>query len=322
MLATTTTPPAGPGFVVEPKWDGCRAILTVHNGTLTIRSRNGHDVTDCYPDLGTVPSQLLDRSVVLDAEIVALNADGACCFQTLQRRMNVHRPSTSTVAAVPLYLVVFDVMWLDGSDLTGRPLHKRRALLETLIGEPGRWQLMRRFDEGLTDELLEACAATGMEGVMVKASTGVYRPGTRSKDWIKVKVRRRRLAVVGGKSLRHTGTGSLAVGGYLDGDLRYIGQVGISLPRRTAEQLERFLRTINQDHSPFTDLVDGDTRYVEPHVVVEVEYAEVTSAGTLRQPVLVGVRPDVVAETVELGGDFAVVKRRRGMIKANAGQRL
>lgn len=321
MLATTATPPAGLGYVVEPKWDGCRAIITVHDGTLAIRSRNGHDVTDCYPDLGAIPSVLLDRSVVLDAEIIALNADGACCFQTLQRRMNVHRPSTSTVATIPLYMVVFDVMWLDGTDLTSRPLHERRANLETLMVDSGRWQLMRRFDEGLTDDLLEACAATGMEGVMVKAPAGIYRPGARSKDWIKVKFRRRRLVVVGGTSLRHTGTGSLAVGGYLDGELRYVGQVGISLPRRTAEQLERFLRTIPQDGSPFVDLVDGDTRYVEPHVVVEVEYAEVTAAGTLRQPVLIGVRPDVGADTVELGAEFGIVTRR-GMIKANAGQRL
>jgi bifunctional non-homologous end joining protein LigD len=180
---------------------------------------------------------------------------------------------------------------------------------------------MRRFDEGLSAELLEACAAAGMEGLMVKDPASIYRPGARSKDWVKVKFRRRRFAVVGGTSLRHTGTGSLAVGAYLDGELRYIGQVGISLPRRIAEQLERFLHTIPQGHSPFTDLIDGDTRYVEPHVVVEVEYAEVTAAGTLRQPVLVGVRPDVSPETVELGVEFGRINGR-GMVKANAGQRL
>src|SRR5687768_1981829 len=182
MLLATGNPPRG-AVVVEPKWDGARSIVTVHDGRVTIHSRNGRDVTDCYPELLTVPPSLAGRSAVLDSEIVAFDATGRCNFQRMQRRMNVHRPSTATVKTTPVVLVVFDLLWLDGDDLTRRPLSARRQLLETLGLTGAHWQLTTRLADRVDNGLREVCQAIGIEGLVVKGD-GPYKPGERSRDWV------------------------------------------------------------------------------------------------------------------------------------------
>ena len=321
MLLATGNPPRG-DVVVEPKWDGARSVVTVHEGRITIHSRNGHDVTDCYPELSVVPPALGARSAVLDTEIVAFDATGRCDFQRMQRRMNVHRPSRATVAAVPVVLVVFDVMWLDGVDLTRRPLSARRELLETFGLSGSHWQLTSRLAHGLDLEIREVCQSIGIEGLVVKGD-GPYRPGERSRDWVKVKFRRSLLAVIGGSLNEKSRYGSLAVGAFHHGVFRYIGQVGNSLSRDHSAQLERFLGTIGQADSPFSDLVGPAMSFVDPLVVVEVTYTEVTSAGTLRQPVMVRVRPDVIAHMVVVPEELGTaLDRRPGRVHVAAGQRL
>jgi bifunctional non-homologous end joining protein LigD len=319
MLLSSGAPPKA-AVVVEPKWDGARSLVTVHDGRVTIHSRRGHDVTDCYPELLTLAPQLAKRSAVIDTEIVAFDAEGRCNFQRMQQRMNVHRPSARAVADVPVVLVGFDLLWLDGEDLTGHPLSARRERLESL-GMSGHWQLTTRLADRLDVDLQDACASIGIEGLVVKAD-GPYRPGTRSRDWVKVKFRRTIVAVIGGQLTEKSRYGSLAVGVFHGGAFRYLGQVGNSLTRAHADQLERFLTTIEEAHSPFTDLVDPPMTFVDPVVAVEIEYTEVTAAGTLRQPVLVRVRPDVMAHTVTPPPDIASALDRRGRVRVAAGQRL
>jgi bifunctional non-homologous end joining protein LigD len=227
MLLATGHPPRG-AVVVEPKWDGARSIVTIHDGRVGIHSRNGHDVTDCYPELLTVPPALAGRSAVLDTEIVAFDSTGRCDFQRIQQRMNVRRPSRATVESTAVVLVVFDVMWLDGEDLTRRPLSARRELLETFGLRGSHWQLTTRLADRLDLDLREACEAIGIEGLVVKGD-GPYRPGERSRDWVKVKFRRTLLAVIGGDLKEKSRYGSLAVGALHRGAFRYVGQVGNSL---------------------------------------------------------------------------------------------
>jgi bifunctional non-homologous end joining protein LigD len=220
---------------------------------VTIHSRNGHDVTDCYPELLTIPAGLAGRSAVLDTEIVSFDETGRCDFQWMQRRMNVHRPSRATVAATAVVLVVFDVMWLDGDDLTRRPLSARRELLETFGFRGSHWQLTTRLGDSLDLDLREACRAIGIEGLVVKGD-GPYRPGERSRDWVKVKFRRTLLAVIGGDLKEKSRYGSLAVGAFHRGAFRYIGQIGNSLTHAHSDALERCLGTLEQGESPFVDL--------------------------------------------------------------------
>jgi bifunctional non-homologous end joining protein LigD len=321
MLATLDAPwPRG--AVIEPKWDGVRSIVTVRaDGAVTIRSRHGKDVTSSYPELHAVPRELAGRAAVFDGEVIAVDDAGRCSFQRLQRRMNVARPSRALRSATTVYFVVFDLLWLDGHSLVSAPLSERRAELGALFVSPsGAWQITNRLSGPVTDELLDRARAAGLEGLILKRD-GPYRPGTRSKDWVKVKFRRTHFAVVGGRA---TDSRSLAIGVYADGALRYVGQVGLAMPRSQADQLDAFLERIRQPDSPFADLASGaPVTFVDPHVVVEVSYVEVTAAGTLRQPVLEAVRPDVAAATVEADAEMAaVLSTRTAPVPMRSNQRL
>jgi bifunctional non-homologous end joining protein LigD len=321
MLLSTGNPPTGASVVVEPKFDGVRSVVTLHDGRLTILSRRSHDVTECYPELAELPARLIGRSAVFDGEIIAVNDRGLCDFQRLQRRMNRRNPSAAHLADTPVYFVVFDLLWLDGVDLSSRPLSERRRTLEVLLDEPGRWQVVKRL-EGAPSELMDTLAEIGLEGLVVKAD-GPYRPGQRHRDWVKLKCRKKTTAVIGGiAKLRSPRIGALAVGAYHDDRLHYIGQVGLSLPHGQADQLERFLKRIRTSESPFHDLASKDVTFVDPHVVVEISYSEVTEAGTLRQPVLIAVRPDVMAHTVTLDSNLAHIARRNELVKLGARQAL
>ena len=163
MLAGTAPLRGGP-IVMEPKLDGSRLIATVHLGQLALHTRSGADATSRYPELSALPPGLGERSVVLDGEVVACTPDGQSSFQLLQARMHVARPSPALVARVPVVFAAFDCLWLDGRDLTGRPLRERRAVLEELaLG--GRWQLVPRLDLPAGPELQAICVAANLEGV-------------------------------------------------------------------------------------------------------------------------------------------------------------
>ncbi|CAN5496276.1 ATP-dependent DNA ligase [soil metagenome] len=320
MLATLDAPWPRDA-VIEPKWDGLRSIFAVQrDATVTIRSRHGKDVSSSYPELHSLPDELVGREAVLDGEVIALDDAGRSSFQRIQRRMNVTRPSAALRSATPVYFVVFDLLWLDGRSTISAPLSQRRSLLEDLFASPaGAWQITNRLLGPVTDELLEQARAAGLEGLIVKRDAP-YRPGKRSKDWVKVKFRRSHLAVVGGRA---TDSRSLSIGVYMGGALRYVGQVGLAMPRAQADQLDAFLERIRQPESPFADLAPGaPVNFVQPHVVVDVSYVEVTAAGTLRQPVLEAVRPDVQAASVEADVEMtSVLSTRTAPVSMRADRR-
>lgn len=309
MLATTPRLPAAfDGYLIEPKWDGVRAIVTVDAGRVTIASRLGNDVTLGYPELAALAKGLGGRSAVLDGEIVAFDdrADraGRRSFQRLQRRMHVRSPSAQLRREVPVQLLVFDVLWLDGDLLIGCAQGQRRDVLDNLALDGASWHTSPLLPLAPPHELLAACRATGMEGYVAKRVDAPYLPGRRSSAWIKVKCIRRSEFVVGGWSPGQGGRsgsiGSLAVGCWeLDtagtGTRRfhYIGLVGSGLSQDTIRQLTAVFARIPRTESPFAERLIGTLHFVEPLLVAEVAYNEVTDAGTLRQPSLHGFRSDL-----------------------------
>jgi bifunctional non-homologous end joining protein LigD len=322
MLAATGRLPQGPVFV-EAKHDGVRTMITVHDGVVELRSRRGFDVTHCYPELLVPPPPLAGRSLVLDGEVIAASDNGRGDFQLLQARMNVARPTAALRVAVPVVFVAFDLLWRDGHDLTSRPLRERREELECL--ELGGWQLTPRLDLAVGPELEAVCDDVGLEGLVVKAAESRYTPG-RSRSWVKLKRRRRERFLVGDllAERRHgSRIGSLAVGAHDERGLRYVGQVGYAFGQQLAARLAAVLESLVVDECPFVDRVEGPLRWVEPFVVVEVEYREATFAGTLRQPVLVGLAPEARASDVRLSPELAArVGERRDAVRIAAGQRF
>jgi bifunctional non-homologous end joining protein LigD len=303
--------------MVEPKWDGIRAIVTVDAGTVRLTSRNANDVTGAYPELAQVPATIAGRAAVLDAEVVAVDDHGHADFGRLQRRMHVRQPPPALVAAVPVDLVVFDLLWLDGEQLTSLPQERRRVRLEELGLGAAPWFVSPVLDLPLGPELVDTGRELGLEGFMVKRIDAPYLPGRRSDAWAKVKCKFRREFVVGGwvggKGSRTGALGSLALGvwdrpaGSQPRRLLYAGLAGSGLSSADIDAFRRALVNLDRPESPFANPVPAGVRYLEPVLVAEVMFSEVTAAGTLRHPVLVGFRTDVDPDDVVVDAELGVI---------------
>ncbi|QYJ05751.1 non-homologous end-joining DNA ligase [Nocardioides panacisoli] len=301
MLATPgDRVPSGESWRHEVKWDGVRALVSVRDGAVRLHSRNGNDVSEAWPELRTPPAAVSEA--VLDGEIIALNDHGIPDFRTLAERIHVRRQSTVArlAARVPATLMVFDLLDLDGTDLTARPWSERRARLEELDLEPSGWQVPPTYDDGAM--LHEATRAQGLEGIVSKRTDARYRPGERTRHWLKFAHRHRGSYVVGGWRPQ-TGTrarlAALLVGEPTAEGLAYRGRVGSGIGPAQARQLTDLVGELSREESPFSDevpRVDADgTHWLAPVLVVDVD-SHGTGHDRLRQPSFRGVRDDLAPE--------------------------
>jgi bifunctional non-homologous end joining protein LigD len=200
MLARSATQlPAGAGWAFEYKFDGYRAILYVDRGRWQLLSRRQADYTARVPELAPLAAELADRRAIPDGELVALTAGGRPSFQALQLRIGPHGlvpPGHGDPPASVLAYLAFDLLYLDGVSLLPLPYADRREQLETLdLSGPSWWTPPFTLDGA---QLLEESQALHYEGVVAKKLASPYRPGSRTGDWLKVKVPRRELAVIAG----------------------------------------------------------------------------------------------------------------------------
>jgi bifunctional non-homologous end joining protein LigD len=299
MLASRgTSVPTDPGWVHEVKWDGMRVLADVTDGVLRLWSRNENDVTVSFPELQDV-GVLSAHDVLLDGEVVAM-AGGIPTFSALADRMHVSSAAKARVLARtnPVTLIVFDLLRLDGRDLTGEPLSVRRAELEALGIGSQHWQVPPTYDDG--PMLCAATAQQGLEGVVSKRRSSTYHVGRRTTDWLKFPNRLTGSYVVGGWRLEtgsETRLGALLVGQPTPEGLSYRGRVGSGIAGRLGQQLLEVLGPLRADSSPFCDEVPRvdavGTTWVRPEVVVEIAALGVTPGGRLRQPSYQGVRFDL-----------------------------
>lgn len=310
MLATPATAlPTGEDWLHEVKWDGMRVLADVRDGRLTLTSRAGNDATASFPELAGL-ADLYD-DMLLDGEVVALDG-GRPSFGALAERMHVRdrRKAERLAATRPVTFMVFDLLRLYGSDLTGQPLSARRELLERLDLDGRHWQVPPVYDDG--QELFDATLEQGLEGVVSKRRSSPYLPGRRSADWLKSPHRATHSVVVGGWRPEQTNDsgrlGAILVGtpdG--SGGWAFLGRVGSGIAGRAATMLAEEIGTGTIPHSPFSTPVPRvdavGTTWVEPRLVVEVRALEVTRDGRLRQPAYLGVRPDLTpADLQEVDG--------------------
>jgi bifunctional non-homologous end joining protein LigD len=298
-------------WAVEMKWDGVRAVVYVDEGRVRVLTRNDRDVSASYPELGGLTTALGTRQAVLDGEIVALDAAGRPDFGVLQQRMHVMAPAavSGLLTRVPVTYLAFDLLMLDGRSLLRTTYDQRREILESLGLDGPRWATPPAFI-GDGAAALAASLAQGLEGVVAKRRSSTYRPGTRSRDWVKVKNIRTQEVVVGGwrpGAGNRAGTiGSLLVGLPGAGGLAYAGHVGTGFSRAVLVQLRQTLEPLRREASPFAELLPRadahDAIWVAPRLVGEVAFTEWTKDGRLRHPTWRGLRPDktpgeIVAES-------------------------
>lgn len=293
---------------VEFKWDGIRAVGSWDERGLRLFTRNGNDITHKYPELTSVAAGFTAESGVVDGEIVALDSRGRPSFSRLQQRMNLSETRDIARAAlrVPVHFYVFDALQRGGDDLTALPLTARREVLAALTEGPELHTAIvvpPVFDD--VDAALSASREHLLEGVMVKNPQSVYRPSTRSADWLKLKLTHMQSVVIGGinpgRGERTGKIGSLLLGVPGPSGLEYVGRVGTGFTDAALEVLGARLARLRQDDSPFVNVPDAEAstaEWVSPTLVGEVEFAEWTDGGMLRQARWRGLRPDTTPADV------------------------
>ncbi len=305
MLATLSAPDevTNPDdWHFEMKWDGVRIIAYLEDGAVRLLSRRGRDETARYPDLLPDLAKLDCRQGVLDGEIVVLDPGGAPNFGLLQPRINLTKAGDIAAAArrAPAQLLLFDILRLDGESLLRRPYEERRGLLEALQPASGsRVQVPPVFEGDLT-AAMETSKALRLEGVVAKRRGSIYQAGSRGRTWLKIKHRLEQSVVVGGwrpgNGNRDGTIGALLLGIPEDGGLRYVGRVGSGFTDAGLREAMHRLGERARTDSPLSDVPAEDARdshWVEPTLVGEVYYTELTSTHRLRHPVWKGWRPDV-----------------------------
>ncbi|MGV8909773.1 MAG: ATP-dependent DNA ligase [Propionicimonas sp.] len=287
----------------EMKWDGVRIIAYLEDGQVRLLSRRGRDETARYPDLVPDLVALNCRQAVLDGEIVVLDAGGAPNFGLLQPRINLTRASDIASAArlAPAQLFLFDVLRINGDALLRRPYEERRELLEGLQPPPGSRVQVPPVFEGDLESAMDTSRALRLEGVVAKRRGSVYLAGGRGRTWLKIKHHLEQSVVIGGwrpgNGNRDGTIGSLLLGIPDDDGLRYVGRVGSGFSDAGLAEAKRLLGALAKEEPSLVDVPAEDARdahWVEPTLVGEVSYTELTSTHRLRHPVWKGWRPDVL----------------------------
>ena len=301
MLAITADEPFdSPQFTYEAKWDGVRTLAFVDGGEVRLQTRNLLDCTKQYPEAhGAAEALTGGYQAILDGEVVAFDEKGVPSFQRLQPRM--HQRDESAISrlrkSVPVVYEVFDLLYLDGEDLTGQPLRERRRRLEAALEPMGAIRLSEGFP-GSGVALFNAARDQGLEGIVAKRLDAPYVSG-RSAAWVKVKAFKAMDCVIGGWTAgqggRHSTLGALIVGIYREGELVPVGHVGTGFDDRTLRDLLEMLKEHQSPTSPFAvaPKVNQPATWCFPDLVCEVRYAELTRDGTLRHPAYLGLRSDV-----------------------------
>lgn len=293
----------------ELKWDGVRALVAVDADGVRLTSRRRLDMTATYPELVPALAPLGGRRVVLDTEVVALDEQGRTSFGLLQQRINLSRPADvrRVARSVPVQLICFDLLVLDGEPVLAHPYEERRRLLEELVTgaelDP-RVQVPPDLGDDF-EAALEVSRTMGSEGLVAKRCGSRYHPGARSEDWLKIKnVRTQDVVVVGwkaGQGGRADTLGSLVMAVPDDDGWRYVGRVGSGFTHRGLVEAEQLLADLTVDRAVVGDVPRADSAgvtWVRPELVGEVEYMDWTSTGRLRHPTWRGWRPDRAPEDV------------------------
>jgi bifunctional non-homologous end joining protein LigD len=295
MLATLTDRRNfGDDWLLERKFDGERCVARKMGSDVQLESRSGRDLTGTYPEVRSAVAAQKSRGLMLDGEVVAYDGDQTS-FTRLQQRLGVTRPSPEQVAKYPVVYCVFDLLEIDGEDLTDRPLVERRARLTTTMRSSSAMQHTEAWHDDSQRRFAAACQA-GWEGLIAKRADAPYVAG-RSKDWLKLKCVWEQEFVIGGYTEpggSRTDFGALLVGYYEQGALRYAGKVGTGYTKAILHDLGIRLRKLEAAETAFVDVrpIPRGAHWARPKLVAQIGFAEWTSDARLRQPRFLGLRDD------------------------------
>jgi bifunctional non-homologous end joining protein LigD len=306
MLATLVDKPFDEkGWVYEVKWDGYRAIGFMNKGKVELKSRNDKSFNEkFYPVYDSLKEWNINA--IVDGEVVVVTDKGNSHFGNLQ--------NWRSEADGELVYYIFDIIWLEGKDLTNLTLLERREILKQIIPkEDNTIRLSELFQESGTD-FYNAAKQNGLEGVIAKKADSIYEPGLRTDNWLKIKANKRQEMVIGGYTI-NDGTSkpfsALLVGVFEKGELIYTGKIGTGFSIKVQEEMMKLFKPLITKTIPFAEEPDVNkpTRFrakpphavavwLKPQLVCEVSFAEMTADGIMRHPSFEGMRIDKKASDV------------------------
>lgn len=300
-LQSQPEPFDSPGHAFEVKWDGIR-YLAFLDGSTRLQSRRLLDKTARYPELGGLHELVKAKEAILDGEVVVMWEGKPSFTRALKRDLQADPRKVAALShELSASYVAFDLLYLDGEPLVDRPLVERKELLQEIVdpemtaehsGKGGRRVLeVPGFIEGRGRDLFAAVEKQGLEGIVAKEKESKYLMGVKSRYWLKIKCRRRQLCVVCGFTKGPRGLGALVLGAFHDGKLLPVGHAGSGITDEEAFLLLRKLEPARIAQHPFSvrpPRYREKEYWVQPELVVEIEFLEWTESLTLRAPVIKG----------------------------------
>lgn len=289
MLATISDEPFDdPDWIYEVKWDGYRAIAEIEEKKIKFYSRNGLSFTELYPEIAEELKKIKEN-VVLDGEIVVLNDEGKPSFQKLQ-----HFPDNRSL---PILYYLFDCLSYLDEDVTDLPLLERKGIVQKVIPESDIIKYSDHVDKDGKKFYNEIIKFGGLEGMMAKKANSTYDRGRRTTNWLKIKNHNTQEAIIAGFTaprLSRKYFGSLVLGMYERKKLKYIGHTGTGFTEKLLKELHDALKPLIIKASPFDVKipVNAPVTWVQPKLVCNVKYTELTEDGIMRHPVFMGLRVD------------------------------
>lgn len=291
MLASASKKvPKGDNYSYEVKWDGIRVLIYIQDDEVKIISRSGKDLTAQFPEL--LNSEVVRAEhAVLDGEIVVLDDKGRPLFHEVISRM--HKKGQASIEASakvkPVSCYCFDLLSLDGKDITQHTLQRRRAWLKCILKTGKYYRYSDSFEDG--EQLFEAIKVQGMEGIMAKDQSSKYLEGQRSQHWLKVKCRTvEECTIIGyteGQGDRAGLMGAMHLAIFDGHEITYKGKVGTGFDHKKLKNLTALLKKIPTTPKPMDDPIEEEHRsiFIEPRLKCQIEYASLSSNGTYREPV-------------------------------------
>lgn len=294
MLTTLVANPfSKKGWLFEIKWDGYRAIAEIKDRNVRLYSRNEKSFNEQYPQI-VENLKKIKNDVVLDGEIVVLDKDGKPNFQMLQNY-------SATKEGLLTYFI-FDILYLNGYDLSPLSLIKRKEILKNILPPIPNIKYGDYIEEK-GEQFYNLISKKNIEGIIAKNMESPYRQGQRTMDWQKIKVENRQEAIICGFTEPRGGRkyfGSLILGAYKNNHLVYIGHAGTGFSEQSLSDLKKRFDALTREASPFSEIPKTKAKWIEPKLVCEVKFAEWTKGGVMRQPVFMGLREDKDPKSVKL----------------------
>ena len=302
MFATAVDKPfSDPEWLFELKLDGFRAIADLSGKEVLLYSRNGLSLKERYPSISDALKKM-KVNAILDGEVVLLNEENKPDFQKLQNYGNNKN--------YPLVYYVFDLLELKGKSLIEEPLIERKKMLKRIIKKSPVIRYCDHVEENGKD-FFKVLTSDDLEGMMAKKMDSLYKPGYRTREWLKIKFHKSQEAIIVGFTAPKGSRkyfGSILLAQYRKDKLCYIGHAGTGFSESTLKDLYEKMRVLKTDKSPFdrTIRVNSPVTWIKPMLVCEVSYSEITREGMLRHPVYKGLRPEKVSKAIRVETERSV----------------